>query len=205
MTEPIGIIDKYLKPGSKAHGILIAHSTAVMELSLLIADHNPHLKLNRELLKQAAMLHDIGMIKTNAPDLGCFGELPYICHGYLGREILENEGLYEVAPFCERHTGTGITKEEIISRNLPLPVRDMVPVTPEEKVICYADKFFSKSGKHLSKPKKLTKIYQNIGKYGEEKLKRFDNFIGMFGIYYIYGFGTPKHTSKTDLMNEKGK
>jgi uncharacterized protein len=187
--EPVSIIDKYVKPGSKAHRILIAHSTAVKELALLIADHNPGLNLARKLLVQAAMLHDIGMIRTNAPDLGCFGEHPYICHGYLGREILEKEGLHRVALFCERHTGTGITKQEIISRNLPLPVRDMVPVTTEEKVICYADKFFSKSGKNLSQPKKLTDIYKSIGRYGEEKLKRFDDFIGMFGIYYVYGFG----------------
>jgi len=187
-VDPLRIIEKYIEPGSKAYRILIAHSTAVKTLALKIADHNPHLPINRNLLTQAAMLHDIGMIKTMSPDLGCFGDHPYVCHGYLGREILEQEGLNDVALFCERHTGTGISKEEIIRHKLPIPVRDMLPLSTEEQILCYADKFFSKSGKNLSEPKKLKKIYRNLSKYGEDKLKRFDEFIGKFGIYYVYGF-----------------
>ena len=186
MIESIKIIEKYIDPGSKAYQILVEHSTSVKNLALRIADRNPQFNVDRDLLIKAAMLHDIGMIKTNAPDLGCFGEHPYICHGYLGREILEKEGLTHVAPFCERHTGTGISKEEIIKNNLPLPLRDMMPVSIEEKILCYADKFFSKSGKSLTTPKKLKKIHRNISKYGEDKLKQFDEFIGMFGIYYVY-------------------
>ena len=185
--EPVKLLEKYIDPGSKVYQIILKHSIAVKELALKIADHNPHLNINRELLAQAAMLHDIGIIKTNAPDLGCFGDYSYICHGYLGREILENEGMHNVALFCERHTGTGISKEEIINQNLPLPHRDMMPVSIEEKILCYADKFFSKSGKNLEEPKKLKKIYRNLSKYGEDKLRRFDEFIGMFGIYYVYG------------------
>jgi len=187
MTDSLKLIEKYIDPGSKAFKILVEHSTAVKNLALRVADHNPQLKIDRALLIQAAMLHDIGMIKTNAPDLGCFGNLPYICHGYLGREILENESLHTLALFCERHTGTGISKEEIKTHNLPLPIRDMMPVSVEEKILCYADKFFSKSGKNLSTPKKLKKIHKNISKYGNDKLRQFDEFIGMFGIYYIYG------------------
>ncbi|MCF8367282.1 MAG: phosphohydrolase, partial [Bacteroidales bacterium] len=102
------------------------------------------------------------------------------------REILEAEGLSHIAPFCERHTGTGISKEEIIKYKLPLPHRDMIPVSTEEMILCYADKFFSKSGKNLTQPKKLKKIYKNLSGYGEEKARRFDEFIGMFGLYYVY-------------------
>jgi len=184
--EPEKLLEKYIDPANKVYQILIKHSTAVKMLALKIADHNPNLNVDRDLLAQAAMLHDIGIIKTNAPDLGCFGDYPYICRGYLGREILEKEGLRQVALFCERHTGTGISKEEIIKHNLPLPHRDMMPVSIEEKILCYADKFFSKSGKNLEEPKKLKKIHKNLSKYGEDKLRRFDEFIGMFGIYYVY-------------------
>jgi uncharacterized protein len=186
MTDPIKIIEKYIPPDSKAYHILIAHSTAVKNLALKIADHNPQFKIDRDLLAQAAMLHDIGMIKTYAPDLGCFGEHPYICHGYLGREILENEGLHDVALFCERHTGTGISKDEIIKNKLPLPPREMMPVSIEEQILCYADKFFSKSGKNLTTPKNLKKIHKSISRYGEDKLKRFDEFIAKFGLYTNY-------------------
>lgn len=184
--DPIDILKKHAGKGRKAYKILIAHSSAVKNLALLVAKKNPHLNVNIQLLEAAAMLHDIGIIKTNAPDIGCFGDRPYICHGFLGREILEAEGLAEVAPFCERHTGTGISKEEIIKYKLPLPHRDMLPVSIEEQILCYADKFFSKSGKNLTQPKKLKKIYKNLSKYGEEKARRFDEFIGMFGLYYVY-------------------
>ncbi len=186
MKEAIKIIEKYFTPNTPAHQIIILHSEAVKTLALKIADKNPHLKINRDLLASAAMLHDIGIIKTHAPDIGCYGKYPYICHGYLGREMLEAEGLPEIALFCERHTGTGLKLEEIINANLPLPHREMMPVSNEEKILCYADKFFSKSGKHLTQPKKLKKIYNNLIRYGEDKIRRFDEFIGMFGIYYIY-------------------
>jgi len=184
--NPVEILKKHAGKGTQAFKILLAHSTSVKNLALLIANKNPHLKVNIELLEAAAMLHDIGIIKTNAPIIGCFGNQPYISHGFLGREILEAEGLMEIAPFCERHTGTGISKEEIIKYKLPLPQRDMLPVTTEELILCYADKFFSKTGKNLKQAKKLKKIYKNLSKYGEEKTRRFDEFIGMFGLYYVY-------------------
>ena len=184
--NPEDIIRKYYKPGTLAHNLLMIHSTAVMNLALNIAEKNPHLTIKTELVAQAAMLHDIGIFMTNAPNLGCFGLFPYICHGYLGREILEKEGLMEVAPFCERHTGTGLSKAEIIARNLPIPIREMMPVTIEEKLICYADKFFSKSGKHPDKPKKMEKILKGLSKFGEQKIAAFEVFIEMFGINFVY-------------------
>jgi uncharacterized protein len=46
------------------------------------------------------------------------------------------------ARICERHTGSGLTAEEIVSGGLPLPERDFLPETLEEKIICLADKFF---------------------------------------------------------------
>ncbi|HPE34885.1 MAG TPA: HDIG domain-containing protein [Bacteroidales bacterium] len=196
MTENIELLEKYFTKGSLAHHIIMQHSKSVAELALKIAKKNPHLDVNLSLLEQGAMLHDIGIIKTNAPDLDCNGEYPYICHGWLGREILEAEGFPEIAPFCERHTGTGISLDEIIRYNLPLPHREMMPVTTEEMIVCYADKFFSKSGKNLTQPKKLKKIYASLHRYGEDKLRRFDEFIGMFGIYYINGWhdDSPKST-----------
>jgi uncharacterized protein len=186
--DPIKILQKYAPPDTLVNRILITHSTAVRDLALKIAAKNKHLAPNIELLALAAMLHDIGITQTSAPGIGCFGEHPYICHGYLGREILEHEGLpEEVALFAERHTGTGIPREEIIRLNLPLPHRDMMPHSVEEKILCYADKFFSKSGSSLTKPKKLNKIYDNLSKYGEDNLRRFDTMIGMFGFYYVHG------------------
>jgi uncharacterized protein len=132
------------------------------------------------------MLHDIGILKTNAPEIGCFGELPYIAHTYLGREMLEEEGFEDIAPVCERHLGVGLSKEDIVESGFELPVRDMLPVTLEEKLICYADKFYSKSDKHLLTAKTPEKIRKKVSKYGADKAARFEEFVTLFGIDYIY-------------------
>lgn len=67
-------------------------------------------------------------------------------HGYLGAEILRNEGINEkYAKVCERHVGIGLTIHDIKKNGFDLPLRNIVPQSIEEKIICYADKFFSKA------------------------------------------------------------
>ena len=91
------------------------------------------------------MLHDIGIIYCNAPKIYCNGPHKYIEHGYLGAELLRAEGFPKHALVAERHTGTGITIEQVEREELPIPERDYCPQSLEEKIICYADKFYSKS------------------------------------------------------------
>ncbi len=152
--EPIDIIKKYYEENTFLYNTLVEHSKAVGKLAAKIVKEHPELGANRRFVIDAAMLHDIGIIKTDSPTLECKGGNPYICHGYLGYEMLIEAGVAEkYALVAERHTGAGFTKEEIIAQNLPLPQRDMMPITIEEQIICYADKFFSKS-----KPEKLHEI-----------------------------------------------
>ena len=179
------IIKKYYPPDSMAYSILYKHSVSVTKLAMKIASHNGHLNPDMEIIQLAAMLHDIGIFKTDAPGIGCHGALPYICHGYIGREILENEGLSAIAPVCERHIGVGITKLDIIENDLPIPLRNMVPISVEERIICYADKFFSKSNKHLDTPKPTEKILHKLLKYGEHKVQMFRDMMEEYGTDYI--------------------
>jgi len=176
------IILKHFPEDSKVYSYYYTHSIKVTELALKLIDHNKHLKINKEIVTIGAMLHDIGIIQTDAPEIGCFGKYPYIAHTYLGREILEQEGLPDIAPICERHIGVGLTKEDIIKANFPLPHRDMIPITIEEKLVCYADKFYSKSDKHLIIPRSPEKIRKKILKYGEDKLRKFEDLVILFGI-----------------------
>jgi uncharacterized protein len=150
-------------------------------LALHLAKSNAHLNFDANYLIEAGMLHDIGIIKTNAPEIGCFGEHPYITHTYLGREMLEQNGFENIAPICERHVGVGLSKEDIISSGFPLPYRDMLPISPEEKLICYADKFYSKTDKHLTKPKSLEKIRKKVLKYGADKAEKLEELVRLFG------------------------
>jgi len=173
------IIDKYYLPNSPLWTILVEHSKCVRDNALEVVSKHPELNANVEFIAEAAMLHDIGIYLTNAPDLHCSGKLPYICHGYLGREILEKEGLFKHALVCERHTGTGLSIDEIKASNLPIPHRDMRPISIEEQIICFADKFYSKSG-DLSKAKSLDKIRNSMLKHGQVQLERFNHWCEMF-------------------------
>jgi len=183
---PEDIIRKYYPEGSLSFNYLFIHSQKVTEAALRIASHNQSLNADREIIRWSAMLHDIGIFMTQAPEIGCTGFFPYLAHGYLGRELLEKEGLHEIAPVCERHIGVGITLQDIVAYTMPLPHREMVPVTIEEKIVCYADKFYSKSEKYLTTPKPIDQIRKKIRKYGEEKIAIFDEFVALFGVEYLY-------------------
>lgn len=180
------IIKKYYKENSIAFKYVYQHSLSVTKLALEIAEKNPGFSINTLNLTRAGMLHDIGIFMTHTPGIGCEGKHPYLAHGYLGRELLEKEGLTNIAPVCERHVGVGISLEDIKRDKLPLPERDMTPQSIEEKIICYADKFYSKKPRYLNNPKPMEKIRKKISKYGPDKIKVFEGFVGMFGWKYIY-------------------
>ncbi len=177
--KPLEIIAKYYKPRSKAYKILVSHSNLVAEKALKIAQNHKELHADRKFIEEASMLHDIGIFKTNAPDLYCFGEYPYLCHGYLGCELLILEGFPEHGLVCERHTGVGITTEEIIANKLPLPLRDYVPVSVEEQIICFADKFYSKSG-DLFHEKTVSDVRKSMQKFGIKNVARFNEWCEIF-------------------------
>ncbi|MEN2995137.1 MAG: HD domain-containing protein [Thermodesulfovibrio sp.] len=175
--DPVEIIKKYYNPQTLAFIILVNHSYKVAEKALKIAEK---LEVDRQFIYEASMLHDIGIFMTNTPKFDCHGSYPYIAHGYLGRQLLEKEGFPKHALVCERHTGVGITKEEIIKKNLPLPHRDMVPITLEEKIIAYADKFFSKESDGSVRIRTVDEIIEDLSRYGEDKVKTFKEWIEFF-------------------------
>ena len=179
-TDPLIIIEKYYDRNSTAYDILVAHAKAVTGKSLEIAGRLGYGRPDTRFIEEAAMLHDIGIFRTNEPGIGCHGDKPYICHGYLGREILEREGLPRHAVVCERHVGVGITVEDIDRNGLPLPRHDMRPLTIEEKIICFADKFFSKRPDSLGRERPIDEVRKSIARYGPDKLKIFDKMFVLF-------------------------
>ena len=172
------LIDKYYPEDNELRHILINHSQSVARKALQIVSSHPQLHLDAQFVEEAAMLHDLGIFRTDAPGIQCFGSEPYICHGRLGAEILRKEGYERHARVCERHTGAGITCKEIIAQGLPLPHQDFLPETMEEKVICYADKFFSKT--HLDREKSIEKAEKSLAKFGEDGVMRFREWERMF-------------------------
>lgn len=176
--NPLEIISRYYPVKSDAYRILVEHSRSVADKALAMAHMHPEMELDLAFIEEAAMLHDIGIFLCNAPEIDCHGEAEYICHGYLGAELMRKEGYPQHARVCERHTGTGLSLAMIEERKLPLPHQDMQPVTLEEQIICFADKFFSKT--KLKKEKHPDKVRQGLSKYGNETVLRFDNWCKLF-------------------------
>ena len=172
------IIDKYYPEDNELRHILITHSQSVARKALQIVSSHPELNLDAQFVEEASMLHDIGIFLTDAPGIMCFGSKPYICHGRLGAELLRREGFEKHARVCERHTGAGISMQEIERQQLPLPHQDFLPETMEEKVVCYADKFFSKT--HLDREKTIEQAEKSLVKFGEDGLQRFRQWETLF-------------------------
>ena len=175
----IKLIDKYYAESPELRNVLLVHSRQVADRALQILDQHPEWQLDRTFVEEAAMLHDIGIIFCDAPKIYCFGPHKYIEHGYLGAELLRQEGLPRHALVAERHTGTGITIEQVEREELPIPERDYCPQSMEEKLICYADKFYSKS--HLGEEVALEKVKANIWKYGHDAIVRWQELERLFG------------------------
>lgn len=176
--NPLALIDKYYPVENELKHILLTHSRSVADKALEMAGKHPELNLDLQFVEEAALLHDIGIFKTDAPDICCFGTCPYICHGYLGADLMRQEGFLRHALVCERHTGAGITLKAMEEQKLPLPHREMVPVSLEEQLVCFADKFYSKT--HLDREKTVEKARKSIAKYGEDGVARFDGWCRIF-------------------------
>ena len=119
MIDYISIIQKFYTPGSDGYNLLVEHSRQVAELASAIASRHPELNIDRDFVYESAMLHDIGIIFCNAPDIGCYGDEDYLLHGILGAEHIRLLGFPDceiIAGICERHTGSGITAAEIFER-----------------------------------------------------------------------------------------
>ena len=176
--DPIKIIEKYYPVESDAYRILVDHSRSVADKALAIARMHPEMNLDIPFIEEAALLHDIGIFRCNAPSIDCHGEADYICHGYLGAELMRAEGYPRHALVCERHTGTGLSMEMIELMKWPIPHRDMLPISLEEQLICFADKFYSKT--KLGKEKSIDKIRISLSRYGSDTAARFAAWCKLF-------------------------
>jgi len=175
---PFTLIEKYYDSRSRVYRILVEHSRQVADMAVAIAKGHPEMEADISFIEEAALLHDIGIICCNATKIDCYGTFDYICHGYIGAEMLRAEGYPRHALVCERHTGTGISLQMIEEQNLPLPRRDFIPVAIEEQIICFADKFFSKS--KCDKKMEIETIREELKKYGEDTIFRFNHWCKLF-------------------------
>lgn len=181
--EPVALLKKYFEGNQPGFEIVYRHSRLVADKALAIAKGSGLPDLDLGFIEQAALLHDIGVSRVHAPKLNCFGTSPYICHGVIGREILESEGLFLHAMVCERHIGVGLTAVDIASQRLRLPEREMSPVTDCERIVALADLFYSKKGGELEREKTADQVRCDLLKFGREKVLIFERWLDDFRLY----------------------
>jgi uncharacterized protein len=175
------IIHKYIPPGSALYRVYIPHASLVTAKALSIAKQRCLSTERQRFIEEASMLHDIGVVKVEPYRTDDSKALPYLCHGPLGRAILEREGLARHALVAERHIGLGLSREDILEQQLPLPPRDMLAETLEEKIICWADLFFSKSPHMLWHERSVAEVRKSAFRYGERQLRVFESWLEEFG------------------------
>jgi uncharacterized protein len=105
---------------------VIKHCQVVEKRALTLA-RNFSPRVDLELIKTGALLHDVGRCQSND-----------IYHAIVGAELLiELEFSSEIARIVEMHIGAGIPPQE--ARELGLPPKDFTPQTLEEKIVAHAD------------------------------------------------------------------
>jgi uncharacterized protein len=178
------LIQQYYPQDDSLRSLLLLHSQQVANRCLNICDRHPELHLDRAFLDEAAMLHDIGIRWCHAPAIFCTGEEPYVCHGLIGGKLLRQVGLIKHAQVCERHTGAGITVMPTSRDGRPLLPADwlqeglFVPQSLEEQVVCYADKFYSKS--HPERELTVDQAAQSLERFGRDGVERFLSWADKF-------------------------
>jgi uncharacterized protein len=175
----VALLEKYFTTPA-AREIIIIHSRLVAAKALQIARCLDNPLLDLQFVEEAALLHDIGVCRTSVPDIGCRGSEPYIRHGVIGREILEAEGMPRHALVCERHIGVGLTVGDIRAQRLPLPERDMAPQSLEERIVCFADLFYSKKPGGAAAEKSPDTVKKSLARFSEEKAAIFEKWLEEF-------------------------
>lgn len=178
------IIERFYPEDNELRRLLLHHSAQVRDKALAVCRRHPELCLDEDVVAAGAMLHDIGICRCDAPGIHCHGTEPYLLHGLMGGQMLRPLGLEAMARICERHTGTGLTAEAFLRRGLAVPgclgedPGSLRPGTLEEQVVCYADKFFSKS--HPERTRTMEQTVRSLQKFGDAGVRTFLRWAEMF-------------------------
>lgn len=165
-------------PSPEAFELVYTHCEIVCDIAEQLLSRSAT-GLNVDLVRSGSLLHDIGVYHLY--DTG--GQLDhsrYIQHGLLGHELLSGEGFPEaIARFCSRHTGVGLSCDDVRNQELPLPVADYSAESGEELLVMYADKFHSKTEPPVFITAESYAV--SVRRFGEEKVAVFEAMRKRFG------------------------
>ncbi|MGW1929058.1 HD domain-containing protein [Streptomyces sp. NPDC001919] len=176
--DEIRAMHRKYSPHAEAFELVFTHCEIVWKVAeqlISVSDWG----VDPDLVRAGCLLHDIGVYRLYGSE-GRIDVRNYVRHGLLGHEILESECLpEELCRFCSCHTGVGLSKEDVLTQGLPLPPADYIAVTPEERLVMYADKFHSKT----TPPKFVSPdTYATyVRRFGENKAETFAELRAQFG------------------------
>lgn len=178
-SQQIELLHRKYAPSPEVFDLVWTHCCVIRDISLQLIESGS-LMLDTELVRVGALLHDIGVHPLFGADGGLRPHVNYITHGTEGEAILKNEGFPEmIYRFASHHTGVGLTKHDVTSQKLPLPLRDYLAETDEELLIMYADKFHSKTTPPYFNSFEWYK--NDVARFGDDKVIKFENMAEKFG------------------------
>ncbi len=124
-AEALGILTK-----AGCSKSVVDHCKAVSKFAVSVARafQSKGINVDIQLVEIGGLLHDVGRSKTHT-----------VNHGVVGGEVARSLRLpSSLVRVIERHVGGGVPREEAV--RLGWPAKDYLPVTWEEKIVCYADK-----------------------------------------------------------------
>ena len=141
--------EKVLTEAGCSPGV-IAHCRAVSRTAVALAEKVKQVGVDRELVRLGGLFHDIGRSRSHDIHHALVGVT-------IGRELGFPEALLSI---IERHIGAGITAIE--AQRLGLPCKDFLPLTPEEKLVSYADNL-TKGSEPMSFEQAMDRFRQILG------------------------------------------
>ena len=182
MLDYFRVIHRYIATDSAVYPLYLIHCTLVTKLALEIAERLELDATAHRFVEEAAMLHDIGIVHTQMPVIHCDGALPYLHHLTAGHKLLQAEGLPKHAQVAQTHSGISLTAEQLAAVGLTADLNHFMPRSLEEKIINFADLFYSKDSATLWRERSLIEARDSIAKFAPTNLALFDEWTATFGV-----------------------
>lgn len=151
----LAIINKYYSEENELKHILLTHSRSVADKALQIAVKHRNFIWIRLFGRSRPVARHRYFYDRRFRHSVFWHSSIYLSRLFRFRTADGKKGIPAMHWFASVTPGR-MSLQSIIEQDLPIPHRDMVPVSMEgEQVICFADKFFSKT--HLDREKKRRK------------------------------------------------
>ena len=144
-VSEIEALHRKYAPNDTVYDLVYGHCQVVNEIALWCAGNAEGEAVDHEVLRVAALLHDVGTYILFDEQGNVANHRMYPLHAILSAKIIADEGIdTRVARIVETHVLLGLSKQEIIDKPWVLPARDYIPTSIEGRLLCYADRFHSK-------------------------------------------------------------